>query len=450
MDQLKLNHQRIGEYCQNLGEILAESFFLEKETIEGKEILNFCPLKQVNFFIMKTLFAKWQEEEKRIQSPYFDFDHDKVKTALKNFMNVLSQHIRVNKTEFLPVLSHAIEESIYLAASPYGFLWAEISQMQTRGLSLQKLKAQSKYIKIHSGIYQTFLEELSELNKNSFNLDEVIHNLDGVFSRYEVAPQELDGFLDELSTFSPIGHELIFEDYSSVDINSDDREDLVTNFFEADFEEGFSENSTQIEPENQDTSEGIETQEHHQEEDVPLTELEPDDSINDVSAGFHNLKAVQELENPARAESMQEEEEVEADPSSPKQDIDELVIDEEDPEDPLDTINEKFNQPQKTLNDQLKPQESTKTVADKLETPPQGELYKSLTVNQRFMFLNELFKGIQQDMLEAFDKVERSSNFDEAVDTLVRGYAKKHTWKMEGIEVKELLKIVFKKFRNPD
>ena len=64
------------------------------------------------------------------------------------------------------------------------------------------------------------------------------------------------------------------------------------------------------------------------------------------------------------------------------------------------------------------------------------------------MFTNELFGGNGEDFKEAIGYVEECITFDESVELLVQRYAKPYKWDMNSVEVKELLKVIFRKFRD--
>jgi hypothetical protein len=70
------------------------------------------------------------------------------------------------------------------------------------------------------------------------------------------------------------------------------------------------------------------------------------------------------------------------------------------------------------LNDRLsKSIPAQETLAKKLETSPIGDLKRAITLNQRFQFSRELFKGNNQDYEVTIDKLNNSSRED-ALKTL--------------------------------
>ncbi len=99
-----------------------------------------------------------------------------------------------------------------------------------------------------------------------------------------------------------------------------------------------------------------------------------------------------------------------------------------------------------TINDQFEGTE--KTVAEHHEEEKSSSLMSSISVNHQFMFVKELFKDDQVSFQNALYDLEEYSSFDDAVEFLVQGYAKEFEWDMQSNEVKELLKVLFRKYRD--
>ena len=63
------------------------------------------------------------------------------------------------------------------------------------------------------------------------------------------------------------------------------------------------------------------------------------------------------------------------------------------------------------------------------------------------MFVKELFGNSDEKFKTTITKIEHLENFDAAVEHLIRNDAKEYQWDMNDETVKELLKIIFRKFR---
>jgi hypothetical protein len=98
------------------------------------------------------------------------------------------------------------------------------------------------------------------------------------------------------------------------------------------------------------------------------------------------------------------------------------------------------------LNDKFDDPLAVPTIAESHEGQADS-MVAAISVNHRYMFINELFDGEADLFTQAIGKVETCTSFDESVEILVRNYAKEFHWDMNSDEVKELLKIIFRRFR---
>ncbi|GAB5524308.1 MAG: hypothetical protein Roseis2KO_21800 [Roseivirga sp.] len=119
--------------------------------MDGAALMQLTESKQANAFLVKALFEKWQEETENLQSPYFDFDHEKVKEALKTFMNVLSGYISVKREDLEPLLAQAIKETVLITFDPVAYVQSVVARsgniskkyIKTRKSSFKKLESLS-------------------------------------------------------------------------------------------------------------------------------------------------------------------------------------------------------------------------------------------------------------------------------------------------------------------
>lgn len=97
------------------------------------------------------------------------------------------------------------------------------------------------------------------------------------------------------------------------------------------------------------------------------------------------------------------------------------------------------------LNDKLQTKEK-QTLADKLAKSGGKSIMKMLTLNQRFMFVNELFEGNQNQFLSAIEHIDGMNNYKEAASHIKKSFAQKYDWDMETEEVQEFMELVEKRF----
>lgn len=116
-------------------------------------------------------------------------------------------------------------------------------------------------------------------------------------------------------------------------------------------------------------------------------------------------------------------------------------------EDEAESVNKQYKEEVKTLNESFKKKEKAKSLAAVHESKSLSNLKNNININQRYMFVNDLFDGNEADYENAMDEVENCDSFDSSVELLVQSYARKYDWDMNADEVKELLKVIFKRFR---
>ena len=151
MSESKLNIEAINAYGEIASKQISDNFFKIKKTISGNEVLNLISIKQINYFVLKNLFAKWQAELSRLESPYFDYKNEEVKKSVQALMNVLSKNILIKENDFKPLLTDSISETLFLILSPYDYYHKNIEDCPL--LTMKYLRSQAKYIRINKHLY---------------------------------------------------------------------------------------------------------------------------------------------------------------------------------------------------------------------------------------------------------------------------------------------------------
>ncbi|MCC5936037.1 MAG: hypothetical protein JJU34_02030 [Lunatimonas sp.] len=174
-----LDQSYLKEYSQQFTERICSGFFATKEFIGGSEIVALTPCKQLNLMVIKSLFVAWQSElEKMKKNPFFDYGDEAVQEALESFMNTLSQAIRVSRSNFMPLLRQAVEDTIVLAVDPKAFLEIELAYSAGRKLQTY-FKENKKYIKWHAVPWMELVEATERFSlpeSLSMAFDEILAN----------------------------------------------------------------------------------------------------------------------------------------------------------------------------------------------------------------------------------------------------------------------------------
>lgn len=159
-DKINLNY--LENYAHSFAEHVSSEYFGTKKYMSGQEIIQLTPSTQVNFMVIKALFEKWNEELEKLKgNPYFDYRDIAVTEALKEFMNVLSRAIKIERQHFTPLLEVAVIDTVLLALDPLVYFWGEIEK-STSESPQSHLKASKKYLKWHSKLLNEILEKGSQ------------------------------------------------------------------------------------------------------------------------------------------------------------------------------------------------------------------------------------------------------------------------------------------------
>lgn len=431
--QKKLNEDFIDGYCEKFAsKVTAEFFKGGKEIITGKEILKVTPSKQVNFFVIKLLFRYWQEETKKLESPFFNYKHEEVRQAMIQFMNVLSQHIEVNKEKFETLLNHAVKDTIYLAAMPQAYVEIDLDSRGVETIKDKSVEGTVKYLKIHKKEIQNFLSDMKGLT-----IDDVIDELPEEFDDFDT----LEAVNEECANLTGI------LEITSEKIFSDDPE--MDEFDEDDLFEPGEEDLVEERPKPRKTAPDA------NEENANIEVSTDDDAMIEEDFGDENppSKPPEVKVEPADPEPVKESKEEESGEVEEEAEKEEEAIEEESPKKEvrppvmLEDDDKEDDFPEETINKQFEKEEET--VAEHLEnsTKKEGGILELISLNHRYMFIKELFMNDKHEFENALAELEDYGSFDESVEFLVQGYAKHNEWDMQSDEVKEFLKVLFRRFR---
>ena len=367
----KLNQEALSTYSKSFSSLVLDKFFSQNQGINGQQIISVTPIKQINFFVLKVLFAQWQEETKKFKSPFFNYKNADVNGALKNLVNTLSKNILIEKEDFRPLLEKATHDAITLAYDPATFYIENIPSTKKKDF-----RGMSKYIKIYKPLFDQLalaLEKDAEKEQSAL--------MNPVLDAYVIDSEEQAKFIAEISNVLEMNvlekpNAPIEEPVSPADIP------------EISSSEAFGESSR--EPE----------------------------SING-----HNAPISEEINE-------------EFNPLSKAKKPDASLVHDQYAEEEVKTLNKKFEE-----------EKVQETIASKHEETSSSDLASSISINQRYMFLGDLFEGNEEDYQTALTHIDAQSSFDDSVEFLMQNFAKKYSWDMSSDEVKEFLKVIFKRFR---
>jgi uncharacterized protein YozE (UPF0346 family) len=186
------DHTSVEKYSEEFSDIILNNFFNNKEHINGQEILELTPVRQVNLFVLKSLLFKWKKESEKLKSEYFDFANEEVQKALSTFMNTVSRHILVDKKNLRPLLVEASCDSILLIFFPYVYYTNLINNWNEDHLQLKDLRQINKYIKVNGSLMNSLITELETKNLVDIEKNEALALLNNIVEHSELSPADTD------------------------------------------------------------------------------------------------------------------------------------------------------------------------------------------------------------------------------------------------------------------
>lgn len=109
------------------------------------------------------------------------------------------------------------------------------------------------------------------------------------------------------------------------------------------------------------------------------------------------------------------------------------------------TVSSKF-QGTPSLYDKITSSKEDKSIATRSQTKPVSDLKKSIGINEKFSFINELFDGDLNAYNEAIEKLNSSQNHESAVSLLNNELATKFGWDNSGESLEKLRTLVDRRF----
>lgn len=156
----KLKLESVDAMVKSVAMNILSQTFKNTQKIDGEKLISLTNSRQVNSFLIRSLFNQWSKEVEQLESPYFDFKHEKVKDALKQFMNVLSNHISIDQAHLAPVLRMALKDTVLISFAPDQFL----EEVLGRSDKPQDLKKHLKYIKTHREAFKILCDHIDEFD----------------------------------------------------------------------------------------------------------------------------------------------------------------------------------------------------------------------------------------------------------------------------------------------
>lgn len=207
----KISAKAIDQYSNFFASKLADSFFREKEKINGQEILTLCEIKQVNLLVLKELMRLWNLENRKWQSTFFNYEAPEVLQSMAQLKNALSNNILISKNDFLPLLKMAVSQTLFLILAPYDFFSNVLDSKGGGLLRVDELKNETRYLKINKAPLEKLTEKLEERKADVITGNEAFALLDHILEEVNFTPEDIEGYIAAFSKLVPLNVEELSE-----------------------------------------------------------------------------------------------------------------------------------------------------------------------------------------------------------------------------------------------
>jgi hypothetical protein len=211
MDE-KISLKAVDHYSESYASAVASGFFNGKEKITGAEILHLCSIKQINLFILRELMQAWKIESQKLKSPFFDYQDEEVIEVMRQFQNVLSNHISIHRDDFLPLLTQAVSKTIYVLVDPYDFYSDSLDRAGKGYVQVADLKNDIKYLKINKPPLEKLVQKLEEKKLTLISGNEAFGLLDSILEEVNFTPEDIEDYLQEFSKVVPLDMTRLYEE----------------------------------------------------------------------------------------------------------------------------------------------------------------------------------------------------------------------------------------------
>lgn len=410
-------------YSSKFTDRVTAEYFARAPRVESKDVMSVQSIKQVNLFVVKNLYDSWQRESGKLRSPFFNFQSPKVQAALQTFMNTLSHHVSLDKDTYTELLQKSTEETLSLVFHPYDYYYALLKGYEAESIPISYLEYIAKYIKTNGHILEHMLEVMKEERLESLAKDRVQWLIDQALQRTNEDPVDVDPFITEFSQVIPLHIDDIYGDgpraWEKEESNEAEEQHPEPQESQPAEEEVF------MDPGNETAQ--------NSEDEIDISEPVDAGSTEEVSTD------VAEDPNPDAPESREIEFpepnlHLSDDHKKPGKNLAEALA---------NRVDYSFDTPEKSILNDILSHDQGESLADKHQKTKIESIKKSLSINQRFMFVNALFQGDEQAFERTLEHLESVDNADDATSFLTHKFSH---WDIASDEVQEFLLLIHRRF----
>lgn len=445
----KFHQSALTEYTRSYARRVCADFFSNHTFIAGKQILNLTPIGQINMFIVSNLFDKWKADAEKFRSPYFDFTHPEVEEAMRAFMNVVSQHIAVRREHLEPMLAEALRRTLTLIFDPRYYFDELLRNQPDFTLTADSAKNIVRYTQINKFVANYLVERMN--GKPFMYVNQALNCLDEVLSHRAHELERYDRYVAILSEKVPMDlHALLRTSPDVVNGNP------ARSFFDTELDSAPSGGA----PSTGTTLVGAGVISPNAGGANPSAPQLPTNPGESAQRSFTPAEPLIPVTTPPIANSPAESFGRGASSDGGQFSPDETDRLEREPRaapatapltqaSPMTsaslTTSPSFDAPRLSADPERRSDEPT-SVAEAFHRAPIESIAKSISLNQKFRFINQLFSGSSTAYAQAIEELDQMENYGQALDLISYRYASQYLWDMSSDEVSELVEILKRRF----
>lgn len=429
----KFNANALSEYCKNYARRVAADAYQQGPTLSGQQIMSLTTIPQINLLIISSLAEKWRADAEKFRSPYFDFTAPDVQEGMQNFMNVVSQHIAVRREHLEPLLADATCRAIELVFDPRSYFDELFRDQPDFTLTADVLKQVTRYTKINTFIPAYIVQRMN--GKPFIYVNQAISYLDEVLSQRGHELEHYDGFVAKLAEKHPMNVSALLRSHVPDAIPAPP----VRSFFDAAIEPANPPAPMMpaiAVPDDTPPERQTATVAPQPDQTGPASRPAPQLADEGGSGGpiFSN-EPIGPAAGPTPVAPTAYPSQMQTGGLSRPSNTD---------AEPLMMAANAAP----SLNDTLREAaaDESPTMAQSFRHLPVESVARSISLNQKFRFINQLFNGNTNAYNQAIDEIDSLDNYGQALDLISYRYASQYMWDMSSDEVSELVEILKRRF----
>jgi hypothetical protein len=428
----KLNRKAAEAYSEDFSSNVLNNFFSNSTVATGQDILELTPVQQINLLLVQRLYQRWQEETLRLRSPYFDYEHPQVQDSLKALMNTLSRHIQVEREALEPLLQGAVLDALRLALNPLSFF----DEFLRQNPSLESLQASLRYLRWQQSLTDVLHEQVEQ--KEMGEPEYLLAMLEAGVRSGKLPLDPTDEHIQAFEVVLPMPSGMVEEPVVAAPEPPAPKEEPADDFFSA--ISRMAPRTPKPAPRLTPEPEPVQAPEPEPEPIArvqPPRKTEPDPWVHRATpaepepvapAPQPAAKVITPAAPPAAKPAETRK------PEEPKKQ----------PEENRSLNTRLGTNDKKPLYEKFEPKESRSASLAQKHRPANIRHY--ITLNQRFMFVKELFDGNAAAFNAALDALDACQNYREAQQWTQDNLAHKPQWQDDSEVAQEFMAVIDHRF----